>query len=202
VSHFHVRAHLYTCRVSADASDTGREEHVVESDETLVVRARGGDREAFSRLVERYERPALAVAASILHCSHDASDAVQDSFVVAYERLNSLWSPRKFGAWLLRIIRQQALWHLRRRKARSRQLASIGAQAVREPRTTSGPSDEILALIGLLPDQEALVVSLRYFDDRSVVEISEMTGRPVGTVTKQLSRAYARMRSWLDGHRK
>lgn len=173
-------------------------ERSVDSDQRLVLRARAGDRRAFSVLVDRYERTGLAVAMSVLHCSHDARDAVQDSFVAAYERLNSLWSPQRFGAWFLRIVRRQSLWHLRRRTARARHLAAIAAEPARARDAYRETSNPTMCMIARLPEQEALVVSLRHLDERSVAEISEMTRRPVGTVTKQLSRAYARMRSWLD----
>jgi len=169
-----------------------------EPNESLVLRARGGERGAFSILVGRYERAGLAVAVSILRCRHDARDAVQDAFVTAYERLNRLWSARRFGGWFLRIVRRQALWQLRRRRTRERHLSAVArAEVGRREGRTPEESDVMIGLIGRLPDQEALVVSLRHLDERSVAEISAMTGRPVGTVTKQLSRAYARMRGWL-----
>jgi RNA polymerase sigma-70 factor (ECF subfamily) len=178
-----------------------RELGLVESDEELVRRTRNGDRQAFSRLVERYEPPALAIATSVLRCSHEARDAVQDAFVTAYAWMNRLWSPRAFGTWFLRIARQQALLHLRRNKTRSRQLAAMvmhTTQRNESPPPDSGGGGETLDLIARLPEQECVVVSLRHLDERSVAEIAQITGRPIGTVTKQLSRAYARMRSWLD----
>jgi RNA polymerase sigma-70 factor (ECF subfamily) len=42
-----------------------------------------------------------------------------------------------------------------------------------------------------------VVVVLRYIDGHSVAEIAELTGKPLGTVTKQLSRAIHRLRTWL-----
>jgi RNA polymerase sigma-70 factor (ECF subfamily) len=101
-------------------------------------------------------------------------------------------------------VRQQGLWHLRRRRVRARQLVCLNAEAPRRPPADRGTSADatdaaaVIALIGRLPEQEAVVVALRHLDDRPVAEISEITGRPAGTVTKQLSRAYARMRAWLE----
>jgi RNA polymerase sigma-70 factor (ECF subfamily) len=174
---------------------------LAESDEQLVVRTRQGDRAAFAQLVERYEKPGLAVARSILRSWHDTRDAVQDAFVTAYQRLNRLWSPRKFGAWFLRIVRRQALWHRRRNAARERRVGPMMAEPAY--RTPGRPDccDGVSELIGRLPEQECVVVSLRHLQDLSVAEIAGVTGRPVGTVTKQLSRAYARMRPWLDAER-
>jgi RNA polymerase sigma-70 factor (ECF subfamily) len=171
---------------------------LTESDEELVRRVRRGEREAFSRLVQRYERPALLAAKSILRCWHDAQDAVQDAFVTAFVRLNRLWSPHKFGAWFLRIVRRQSLWLRRRRVARSRRMVPMDSDP---PATDQAASLDVPALIARLPEQECVVVSLRHLNDLPVNEIARITGRPIGTVTKQLSRAYARMRRWLDGQR-
>ncbi|MBN1805002.1 MAG: sigma-70 family RNA polymerase sigma factor [Sedimentisphaerales bacterium] len=48
-----------------------------------------------------------------------------------------------------------------------------------------------------LPQQEKRAIMLHHFDRHSVRTIAEMTGRSVGTVTKQLSRAYTRLRKHL-----
>lgn len=168
-----------------------------ESDEELVQRSRRGDREAFSRLVDRYEKPALAVAHSILHSWHDAADAVQDAFVRAFQHLNRLWQPRKFGAWFLRIVRRQALWNRRRAVVRRKHVTAIGSEPVGQPPRAPVISEEVLAVIAQLPVQECVVVSLRHLDDLPVQDIARITQRPIGTVTKQLSRAYERMRPLL-----
>ena len=176
---------------------------MVASDEELVQRTRRGDREAFGDLVERYERPALLVAGSVLHCWHDARDAVQDSFVTAYERLNRLWSPHKFGAWFLQIVRRRALWHARRRASTARRYVPIAmaAEQARAAEAGGAMSADLAAMIARLPRQECVVVTLRHLGDLPVAEIARVTGRPIGTVTKQLSRAYSRMRPWLDAER-
>jgi RNA polymerase sigma-70 factor, ECF subfamily len=170
---------------------------LAQSDDELVRRTRRGDREAFSQLVDRYEKSALAVAHSILRSWHDAADAVQDAFVRAFQHLNRLWQPRKFGAWFLRIVRRQALWNLRRRVAQTRHVVCIGPDEKQDPRRAAEISEEVLAVIARLPAQECVVVSLRHLDDLPVQEIAQITRRPVGTVTKQLSRAYSRMRPLL-----
>lgn len=169
---------------------------MVEADEELVQRTRRGDREAFAGLVERYERAALVVARSVLHSWHDARDVVQDSFVIAYERLNTLWSPNKFGGWFLQIVRRGALLHARR--AGKRSFVSLTVEHSCESETDGSISPDLAAIIARLPEQECVVVTLMHLNELPVAEIARITGRPVGTVTKQLSRAYARMRTWLD----
>jgi RNA polymerase sigma-70 factor (ECF subfamily) len=172
---------------------------LVESDEELVLRARGGDRDAFARLVERYEPSALLVAGSVLHSCHDARDAVQDSFVIAFERLNALWSPHKFGAWFVQIVRRCALVQVRQRASRAKMLVAIGTEPICARESDEALSLDLASAIARLPEQECVVVTLKHLNELPVAEIAKITGRPVGTVTKQLSRAYLRMRPWLDG---
>ena len=59
------------------------------------------------------------------------------------------------------------------------------------------PYKEVVQHIARLPEHERIVTVMRYVDGLSVKEIAELTGRPVGTITKQLSRAIERLRNWL-----
>jgi RNA polymerase sigma-70 factor (ECF subfamily) len=59
------------------------------------------------------------------------------------------------------------------------------------------PNRKLLDAVMRLPKHERVVIMLRYFDDHSTKTISEITGRPIGTVTTQLSRAHARLHKWL-----
>ena len=59
-------------------------------------------------------------------------------------------------------------------------------------------NEHLLTLVGRLPDHERVLVGLRFFDGHSLAEVATITGRPLGTVTKQLSRAIARLRAWSE----
>jgi RNA polymerase sigma-70 factor (ECF subfamily) len=63
----------------------------------------------------------------------------------------------------------------------------------------SADAEDLLAAVAGLPEHERLVVVLHYLDGRSVVEVAEVLGRPAGTVTKQLSRAIARLKIRTKG---
>lgn len=172
---------------------------MIDSDAQLVLRSRAGDRDAFAALVQRYERPVIAVACGILRSWDDARDAAQDVFAIAYEKLNRLWRPSRFGPWLLRIARRCALRLLRRRRSHERIADSAAARSVPAP-SPFAPAElsmDLLTLIARLPEQERVVLTLRHLDSLDVSTIADVTGRPLGTVTKQLSRAYARLRLWM-----
>lgn len=76
--------------------------------EPLVRRAQRRDPQAFSELIRRFERTALALALSGTQDPHAAGDVVQDAFVRAWERLNTLNDPTRFAPWLANIVRNLA----------------------------------------------------------------------------------------------
>jgi RNA polymerase sigma-70 factor (ECF subfamily) len=168
------------------------------SDAELVRATRRGDREAFAALVVRYERAAWASAWRVLRDDHEARDAAQEAFLLVYRRLAGLRDPSRFGPWLLRICRREAV-----RIARARRPAARIDDVDGEPIQPDGwgglspESEELLAAIAALPDHERLVVVLRYIEGHPVAAIARAIGRPVGTVTKQLSRAVDRLRLTL-----
>jgi RNA polymerase sigma-70 factor (ECF subfamily) len=138
-----------------------------------------------------------AATLQVLRNHHAAQDASQEAFVAGYRHLGSLRDAAAFGAWILRIARHEAV---RMARQRSRMLTVEPSSQIPAP-ACNGRLDEssqvLLERVSRLPQQERVVLMLRYFGSHSVQEIAEATGRPLGTVTKQLSRAVARLRAWL-----
>ena len=163
----------------------------------LVREAQSDDRAAFAELVRRYQRAVLSTAWSVLHDYHSAQDVAQDCFLQAYCNLGSLRDARAFSSWLLTLTRREAI--KRSRKIR----ATVAIESVPENAiptvfsTWNEPFEDLVKSVGRLPEHEQEVVVFHYLDAYSVAEVAELTGRPVGTVTKQLSRAINRLREWL-----
>ena len=163
------------------------------SDAELVTAVLDGDRGAFAEIVRRYERTVRIIARSFAPDHHTAEDVAQETFLAAYRKLGGLRNGMLLGAWIGRIARRQAV-RLGRR-ASSAAMAELVADSPAD--RDSGLDDEsrrLLAEVMDMPRHERTVVMMRYFERRSAGEISEILDRPVGTVTKQLSRAYERLR--------
>jgi RNA polymerase sigma-70 factor (ECF subfamily) len=170
----------------------------LQSDAELVAESLQGNQASFGVLVGRYERAVLATALRILHDREAARDVAQDVFVTAFEKLRTLRNPAGFGGWLLRIAHNQAVSALRSR-ARAPEPAPLSDALPARPDTGLDPrSADLLEAVARLPENERLVIAMRYFDGLSAREIATASGRPLGTVTKQLSRAYERLRSLLS----
>lgn len=170
---------------------------MVRSNAELVNASLAGDVDAFGELVRRYERAVWATAWRYLRDRHAAEDVAQETFLVAFSRLGRLRRSDSIGVWLLRIAHRQALL-ARRRKRKANSLDSheeAAAPAVCDPSTElSADLEVVLQALGELPEHERIVMALRYLDGHSVAAVAQITGRPVGTVTQQLSRAVRRLR--------
>jgi len=99
-------------------------------DGELVRSAKRGDLGAFEMLVERYQRRATAVSYRLLSNREDAMDVVQDSFLKAFDKLDTLSQPGRFGPWLMRIVSNLSL-NFRR------------SRALRKTDTLDNPDDDL-----------------------------------------------------------
>jgi RNA polymerase sigma-70 factor (ECF subfamily) len=171
----------------------------MQSDAELVKAVLNGDKDAFARLVRRYERPVRAEAIYVLGDYHSAADVSQNALLRAYEQLPRLRKHGCFGSWLLTITRRCALDFVRQRPKENR-LETAGAPVVE---SSNGELDEakqrLLSAVVKLPKAEEQVVMLRYFAGNSVKDVARILDRSVGTVTKQLSRAHKHLQYILEG---
>ncbi|HML75789.1 MAG TPA: sigma-70 family RNA polymerase sigma factor [Anaerohalosphaeraceae bacterium] len=167
------------------------------SDAVLVKEVLDGSKDAYAELVRRYERPARAVAMHVLGNYHAAEDAAQEAFVKAYQQLGRLNRADAFGPWLMMIVRRCALDVADRKKPET----SLDAAGQLPAHQQNGHLDEtkqqLLKCLMQLGESERQVVMLRYFGGHTVRELAHITGRSVGTVTKQLSRAHQNLRNQI-----
>lgn len=85
-------------------------------DLALVEASTRGDIVAFEELVRRYDRKLLRIAQQVTHSLEDAQDAVQETFLKAYQKLNQFQATSKFSTWLIRIALNESLMKLRKRR--------------------------------------------------------------------------------------
>jgi RNA polymerase sigma-70 factor (ECF subfamily) len=174
---------------------------------TLVDRARRGDAEAFRVLVDLHQDRAYGLALRVLRSPADAQEVAQDAFVKAWRALPGFRGDSKFGTWLHAIVVRRALDRAATLKSRRGREVELDAGA--EHGTTDvGTSAERAALrlrmekmLDRLSDAQRAVVTLFYYEERSVDDVAAALGMPTGTVKTHLSRARAALReAWLETH--
>jgi RNA polymerase sigma-70 factor, ECF subfamily len=167
-------------------------------DSELVHSVLRGDRAAYGELVCRYSQSVVTTAWQILGDYHAAQDVAQEAFLIAYQRLGSLRDGSMFGPWVLKIARRYA----GRSAAHRGRMVHLGTDNILPAPVEDGrladDQQELLAAVTRLPEHERVVVVLHYFQEHSVQTVAQITGRPVGTVTKQLSRALRRLRESMS----
>jgi RNA polymerase sigma-70 factor (ECF subfamily) len=80
----------------------------------LVQASKNGDVAAFEQLVKRYDRKLFRIAHSVTHNREDSQDAVQETFLKAYQHLGDFRGDSQFSTWLIRITLNQSLMKLRK----------------------------------------------------------------------------------------
>ena len=178
----------------------------------LVAQAKAGDQNAFSELVQRYERKIYRLAKNITRNDEDAEDVLQDAFLKADTHLDNFKGDSKFYTWIVRIAVNEALMRLRKRRTdRTVPLdepVELGEETVTreiavwddnpEQRYSSEEWRHILdeAVDDLKPDFRTVFV-LRDIEELSTEETAETLGISVPAVKSRLLRARLALREKL-----
>lgn len=168
--------------------------------ELLQAVLKNNDPRAFSCLVLRYERLVWSTIWPVLHDYHLTQDVTQETFVKAHQHLGDLKEPETMGFWLCQIARREAL-RVSGRRDSAVPLDRLEPEAPIVDRKLSEVQQELIDLIGRLPEHEREVIALRYLDGHSVANVAELSGLAVGTVTKKISRAIRRLQDLQHNER-
>jgi RNA polymerase sigma-70 factor, ECF subfamily len=167
-----------------------------------LERARGGDREAFRRIVERYRDPAYALALRIVGSAPDAEEAAQDAFVRVWRALPQFRGESRFSTWLYRVVVRCAYDTAARRRHRADREEPLETESGGPREASVAPPDPAAAererrvarLLEHLTEVQRAVVTLYYYEDLSVDEVARALELPEGTVKTHLHRARAALR--------
>jgi RNA polymerase sigma-70 factor, ECF subfamily len=163
-------------------SGSGEEQATSRLVSHAVKRAQAGDREALGFLYARYADNVCGYVRSIVHDQHEAEDITQDVFAKLIHVIGK-YEERDVPlfAWILRVSRNVAVDHLRRRRA-------IPVEEVRVPDGSAGEPaggdlmNDLREALAKLPRDQREVLVLRHFAGFSPTEIAERTGRSEGSV--------------------
>lgn len=167
----------------------------------LVRRAAAGDPGAFRILVDRHRDRTYGLALRIIGTRRDAEEVAQDAFVRAWCALPQFRLEAAFTTWLYRITTRLAFDRVAVLRARAGRETSIewAAEIPARGETSSDPDRgrEIESSIAALPEKQRAVVTLFYYQDRSVKDVARILDLNENTVKTHLRRARATLRSAL-----
>jgi RNA polymerase sigma-70 factor, ECF subfamily len=176
---------------------------IVDEDQMLVAAAQR-DSKAAGRLYDKYYSEVFRY---LHHCTFDKAvteDLTSNVFLAAFQHLGQYrWRQIPFRAWLFRIATNEVRMHWRRQKRvkmirlePDRDIQAVGPSAAGRLEAVEEYHLVHQALLELRLKYRTVII-LRYFEDKTISEICEITSRKEGTVKSQLHRGLARLQDIL-----
>src|SRR5580692_8060638 len=180
--------------------------------ESDVAQLRGGDLDALSALLTRYQNRLYRYLLRLVREPAEAEDLFQQTWLRVAEKIRQYDPRRNFEAWLFTLARNLAIDHLRRIRPESLD-QPIGDSAAGETAATRLPSHDRPPLEGMLARERAQrlgvvlemlpvvqreVLTLRFEEEMKIEEIAEVLGAPLSTVKTRLRRALERLRVIME----
>ena len=176
-------------------------------DVQLIHDILSGNDDAFSTLVQKYQRSVHALAWRKISDFHYAEEITQDTFLQAYKKLSTLKNPHQFAGWLYVIANRLCINWLQRNKSAMQSLEGTSVQEInrltyeryaseeRESEATERRYEIVQKLLERLPESERTVMTLYYLGEMTAKEIGNFLGVSVNTIKSRLRRARERLQA-------
>lgn len=162
----------------------------------LVKKAQKGNDKAYLELFQKYEADIYRMAYVYVKNKNDALDVVQEVAYQSFKNISTLNKPEYFKTWLMKITINCALNVINKNKKVVQLIPQF------EVHTGEGVEDIAMSLslrelMDILQEDEKSVILLKYYNDRTLKEISEILEIPLGTAKSTLYRALNKLRQNL-----
>jgi RNA polymerase sigma-70 factor (ECF subfamily) len=179
---------------------------VTEIEPGVLEKAQKGDLEAFTYLVDLYQKPVYNLCYRMLGNAEEAEDAAQETFMRIYKGFKRYDPKRSFSTWVMSIAAHYCIDQLRKRRLT---ILSMNAEPhINPPDTSPGPEEmvsrnedikRIRSLLSTLNPTDRAAVILRYWYEFSYVEIANSLSLSVSAVKSRLHRArLALAQTWAE----
>lgn len=181
---------------------------MVQNEETkYIARIVGGETECFSIFLDRYSRPLYSLIVQMVGCPEDAEELVQDAFLKAFRNLGSYKGECLFSTWLYRIAYNVAISATRKKKQELFYIDENTINNVPDEKTDDilCPTDDeertaklVWAIEQLTPEEKALI-TLFYYEEKSIEELGDVLKLSVSNVKVKLHRTRKKIYLLMNG---
>lgn len=176
-----------------------------------IKQVKKGDQNAFGEIVEIYKNKVYQICFRMLGNRHESEDVAQETFIRAYVNIDTFKTELKFSTWLFRIATNLCIDRIRKKKPDFYLDAEVsGTEGLtlysQIPSDVESPDVEVESLelqetiqkeILKLPEKYRSVIVLKYIEELSLNEISEILDLPLGTVKTRIHRGREALRQQL-----
>jgi len=191
--------------LAAAAGPSERGELPREAEREAIEACRRGEREAFDRLVMRYQRDVYRLCYRYVNNHEDANDLAQESFLRAWRAIGGFRGQSSFSTWLYRIAVNACLSFRALRRPPTQELP----EGLADPGPGAGDRVEALdearrvrAAVARLPEKQRATLILKIYHDRTHEEVAGILGSTVGTVKANLFHALGNLRRLMAEERR
>ncbi|MDF2787456.1 RNA polymerase sigma factor SigW [Neobacillus niacini] len=170
-----------------------------------------GDQDAFAEIVEIYSNSIYQLGYRMLGNRHEAEDIAQEAFIRAYVNIKSFNQDLKFSTWLFRIATNLCIDRIRKKKPDyylDAEVSGTDGLTMYSQLASNSPlpeteleslelQDSVQKEILKLPEKYRSVIVLKYIEELSLNEISEILDLPLGTVKTRIHRGREALRQQL-----
>ena len=174
----------------------------------VINKVINGDEHAYRFIIDRYKNFVFNIAFKVLRNQEDAEEVTQDSFLKAYNALNDFKGECKFSTWLYRIVFNTAVSKTRKKVISQEdieevpeiQFENVDVLSASENLRKNERKKFINKAMEKLSDEEQVLITLFYFKENSVAEVSEITGLDISNVKVKIHRARKKLYKALCDH--
>lgn len=163
----------------------------------LIQRIKSGEKHLFEHLIKRYEDYVYSICVNSLKDREDAKDITQDTFYKAYKSIKTYDGTKsKFSTWIYRIAYNKCIDFIRKQNSFLNYKNYIKTKAdTRTHQVHNFQSEIVTELLSKLQTEESAMITLYYFDDMSVKEISYITKQSESYVKVKLHRIRKKLKN-------
>lgn len=175
------------------------------NDQVYINKILNGDTSAFTVLVNRYKDLVYTLSLRMMKNREDAEEVAQDTFIKTYNSLSKFKGDSKFSTWIYRVAYNTCLDRLKKNK-RQQYTVAIDEYTEHQVKTLDNALDQIEEkekqqaiknCLELLPSDDSFLLTLYYYEELSLDEISKITGFKPNNVKVKLFRSRKKLATIL-----
>lgn len=163
----------------------------------LVNRAKLHDKDAFTELIQLYLKDLYKIAIAILMNDDDAADAIQETLLICWDKINQLKKDKYFKTWMIRILINNC-YAIRNKQWKEMAVEDVPIEGYIEPIAEEEARSEFKKLLSVLDDKYRLPLYLFYGQEYKIAEIAKILGVPKSTIQTRLARGRKQLAKYHD----